>query len=189
MGRDHDEPHPSPPHGLGSSDGPTASTPPSTRSQTYASFLAQRARTVLLINVVGMLEKMDEALVPALSRPLGCYFNAGPQALGMITFARSVVQAVASPIGGLAGHWFDRSVVLAVGCFIWGTFCGAFAFCRTVQQVRALPGQRRLVQSQRRCAAQTLKPSNPVLAPFHFQGTMIWAFNGIGRVPWAVRAK
>ncbi len=61
-----------------------------------------RRRTVFLINCVGVMERMDEQIVPALSRPLGCAFRAGPHALGLITFARALVQAVASPLGGIA---------------------------------------------------------------------------------------
>ncbi|KXZ54483.1 hypothetical protein GPECTOR_4g548 [Gonium pectorale] len=80
------------------------------------------------------MERMDEQIVPALSRPLGCAFRAGPHALGLITFARALVQAVASPLGGLAGHFFDRVTVLFVGCAIWGFFCTAFSFATTVNQ-------------------------------------------------------
>ncbi|PNH07799.1 hypothetical protein TSOC_005695 [Tetrabaena socialis] len=77
---------------------------------------------------------MDECLVPALSRPLGCAFRAGPHQLGLITFARAVVQALASPLGGLAGHYFDRVTVLFAGCLIWGFFCTAFSCATTLNQ-------------------------------------------------------
>ncbi|GIM07207.1 hypothetical protein Vretimale_11285, partial [Volvox reticuliferus] len=117
--------------GSGSAGGGTSTNP---RSRAYAAFLSMRRRTVVLINLVSVMERMDEQIVPALSRPLGCAFRAGPHQLGLITFARALVQAVASPLGGLAGHYFDRVTVLFLGCAIWGFFCTAFAFATTVNQ-------------------------------------------------------
>ncbi|PNH07804.1 hypothetical protein TSOC_005693 [Tetrabaena socialis] len=104
------------------------------RSRAYTAFLAMRQRTVFLVNLVSIMERMDEQIVPALSRPLGCAFHATPHQLGLITSARAVVQALASPLGGLAGHYFDRVTVLFVGCCIWGFFCAAFSCATTVNQ-------------------------------------------------------
>jgi hypothetical protein len=42
---------------------------------------------------------------------VGCSFGATPAQLGSITFVRSVVQALASPLGGILGKlvsWFMR---------------------------------------------------------------------------------
>jgi hypothetical protein len=49
------------------------------------------------------MEKMDEQILPAVSRFIGCSFRARPHQLGNITFARALVQALASPFGGIAG--------------------------------------------------------------------------------------
>ncbi|KAG2486460.1 hypothetical protein HYH03_014907 [Edaphochlamys debaryana] len=122
------KPHPYPPKA------PYPSKAPAASSSALAAFSVQRRRTVTLINLVSVMERMDEQIVPALSRPLGCSFRAGPHALGLITFARALVQALASPLGGLAGHYYDRVSVLFVGCAVWGFFCSAFAFARTVNQ-------------------------------------------------------
>ncbi|KAG2424845.1 hypothetical protein HYH02_015108 [Chlamydomonas schloesseri] len=93
-----------------------------------------RRRTVALVNLVYVMERLDEALVPTLARPLGCAWRAGPAQLGLITFARAVVQAVVCPLGGLMGHYLDRAAVLCAGCVLWGMCTSAFAFARNVNQ-------------------------------------------------------
>eukprot|EP00198_Chlamydomonas_reinhardtii_P001999 XP_001691335.1 predicted protein [Chlamydomonas reinhardtii] len=80
------------------------------------------------------MERLDESLVPTLARPLGCAWRARPQQLGLITFARALVQALVCPLGGLAGHYFDRVSVLCVGCVLWGVCSAVFAFARNVKQ-------------------------------------------------------
>jgi hypothetical protein len=52
---------------------------------------------------VSIMEKMDEQILPAVSRFIGCSFRARPHQLGNITFGRALVQALASPLGGIAG--------------------------------------------------------------------------------------
>jgi hypothetical protein len=52
---------------------------------------------------VSIMEKMDEQILPAVSRFIGCSFRARPHELGNITFGRALVQALASPLGGIAG--------------------------------------------------------------------------------------
>ncbi|KAG2426257.1 hypothetical protein HXX76_013015 [Chlamydomonas incerta] len=93
-----------------------------------------RRRTVALVNLVFVMERLDEALVPTLARPLGCAWRAGPAQLGMVTFGRALVQALVCPLGGLAGHYFDRVAVLCAGCMLWGCCSAAFAFARSVNQ-------------------------------------------------------
>jgi hypothetical protein len=54
---------------------------------------------------------VDESLLPAVYLYVGCSFGATPAQLGSITFVRSVVQALASPQGGILGElvsWFMR---------------------------------------------------------------------------------
>jgi hypothetical protein len=33
-----------------------------------------------------------------------------------------------------AGHYYDRIIVTAIGCFIWGTMTMGFAFCTSIKQ-------------------------------------------------------
>lgn len=52
--------------------------------------------------------------------------------LATITSSRAMCQAFASGLGGYLGHVYDRSVVTAVGCFIWGTTTLLFSFTTSV---------------------------------------------------------
>ena len=47
-------------------------------------------------------------LLPALFRFVGHSFQADPEQLGTLTFSRAVVQALASPLAGILGHYVDR---------------------------------------------------------------------------------
>ena len=44
-------------------------------------------------------------ILPALYNALGQAFNASPTQLGYLTLARALVQALASPLGGISGNW------------------------------------------------------------------------------------
>ena len=50
-------------------------------------------------------------ILPALYNALGQAFNASPTQLGYLTLARALVQALASPLGGISGTWQCRRLV------------------------------------------------------------------------------
>ena len=60
-------------------------------------------RTTLLVNLAGIMERMDEQILPALYNFIGLSFRATPSQLGTLTLCRALVQALSSPIGGLSG--------------------------------------------------------------------------------------
>ena len=64
---------------------------------------AARRASVVLVNLTAILEKLDEQLLPSLYASVASSFSATAQELGWITFGRALVQAVASPVGGMAG--------------------------------------------------------------------------------------
>lgn len=66
------------------------------------------------------MERSDEQILPSLYSRVGRSFHATPTHLGFITLARAVVQALASPIGGIAGYYYNRVWVIAFGCLLWG---------------------------------------------------------------------
>jgi hypothetical protein len=68
----------------------------------------------------GIMERSDEQILPSLYSRVGAAFDATPSQLGWITLARAVVQAVASPIGGIAGFKLNRVWVISFGCLLWG---------------------------------------------------------------------
>ena len=62
-----------------------------------------KLRTTLLVNLAGIMERMDEQILPALYNFIGLSFHATPSQLGTLTLCRALVQALSSPIGGLSG--------------------------------------------------------------------------------------
>lgn len=91
-----------------------------------------KRRTTLLINAASVLEKCEEQILPALYSRVGASFNATPTQLGNITLARSFMQALASPLAGIASHFMPRGTVICLGCIIWATFTSLFATTNSI---------------------------------------------------------
>lgn len=52
--------------------------------------------------------------------------------LGTLTYARAVVQALASPLAGFVGQYTNRVHVIAAGAALWGACCLGFATVHSV---------------------------------------------------------
>lgn len=89
-------------------------------------------RTTALINLASILEKCDEQILPAVYAWVGASFDATPTQLGAITLGRAMMQALSSPLGGVAGHFMARSTVIAVGCWLWATMTSLFALTHSL---------------------------------------------------------
>ncbi|KAI3430502.1 hypothetical protein D9Q98_005097 [Chlorella vulgaris] len=89
-----------------------------------------KLRTTVLINLASILEKCDEQILPAVYNWVGASFNATPTQLGTITLGRAMMQALSSPLGGIAGHFMSRGTVIAIGCWLWAAMTAVFA-CTT----------------------------------------------------------
>ena len=50
-----------------------------------------------------IMERADEQILPALYGAVAASFHIGPTQLGYLTLSRALVQAVASPLGGVLG--------------------------------------------------------------------------------------
>lgn len=98
----------------------------------YRTLYDQRARTTVLVNCAGVLERTNEQILPSLYKYVGKSFDASPRQLGYITLSCALVQALSAPFGGLLGHYFNRITVLSSGCFIWAFMAAAFSFCNSV---------------------------------------------------------
>ncbi len=60
--------------------------------------------TTTIINCLSMLfERTDEVVLPAIYKFVGASFNASLTELGYLTLARSLSQALLSPLGGILG--------------------------------------------------------------------------------------
>ncbi len=88
-----------------------------------------KSRTFLLIYLAAMVEKADEALLPAVYNEVGEAFMASPTKLGALTLARSLSQALSNPLAAYLSLEHDRTTVVALGTFIWAlsTSVGGFA--------------------------------------------------------------
>ena len=70
----------------------------------WANLTSNKFKTTALINLAGIMERMDEQILPALYNFIGHSFQATPSQLGTLTLCRAMVQALSSPIGGLSGN-------------------------------------------------------------------------------------
>jgi len=83
---------------------------------------AQRRRrqcTLALVTAAALLERADEALLPAVYKEVGEALGATPTALGSLTLCRALVQAVCYPLATCAAARYDRARVVAAGAFLW----------------------------------------------------------------------
>ncbi|KAL6655682.1 hypothetical protein ACP70R_006508 [Stipagrostis hirtigluma subsp. patula] len=78
-----------------------------------------RRRTLLLVNLASIMERADEALLPAVYREVGAALHATPTGLGALTLCRSIVQAACYPLAAYAAARHNRAHVIAVGAFLW----------------------------------------------------------------------
>ena len=62
-----------------------------------------RWRTSVCLNLAMVFERADEVILPAAYSFVARSFAATPSDLANITLARALVQAVCSPVGGVAG--------------------------------------------------------------------------------------
>lgn len=89
-------------------------------------FVTGRAKTTSLIFAAAVMERMDEQILPAVYNFVGATWHATPSQLGGLTLARSLVQALSSPVGGFLGHFHDRIRVTAAGCLLWACMTALF---------------------------------------------------------------
>lgn len=74
--------------------------------QSYAHrqwWVRTRLITSILVNMGNIMERADEQILPALYGFVAASFHIGPTQLGYLTLSRALVQAVASPLGGILG--------------------------------------------------------------------------------------
>lgn len=100
-------------------------------------------RTLVLVNLAGIMERADEALLPAVYKEVGEALHATPAGLGSLTLFRSIVQSSCYPLAAYAALRFNRAHVIALGAFLWAAATFLVALSSTYLQVaisRALNG-------------------------------------------------
>uniref|UniRef100_A0A0G4FIE2 Major facilitator superfamily (MFS) profile domain-containing protein n=1 Tax=Chromera velia CCMP2878 TaxID=1169474 RepID=A0A0G4FIE2_9ALVE len=96
------------------------------------------SRTQAVVCVSSALDGADGKLLPASFRALESQLGMGPSALGLLSLAQSLCQAVSSPVWG---YWADRGSrkkFLAVGCCLWAGATILLAFTSNLYQMVAL---------------------------------------------------
>lgn len=73
----------------------------------------------MLVNLAAIMERVDEALLPAVYREVGEALRATPAALGALTLCRSSVQAACYPLAAYTAVRYDRARVVTLGAFLW----------------------------------------------------------------------
>ena len=93
-------------------------------------------RTLALVNMAAIMERADEALLPAVYREVGAALHAPPMGLGALTLCRSFVQAACYPLAAYAAVRYNRAHVVAAGAFLWAAATFLVAVSDTFAQVR-----------------------------------------------------
>jgi hypothetical protein len=77
-----------------------------------------RRRTLLVVNLASIMERADEALLPAVYQEVGAALHATPMGLGTLTLYRSAVQGACYPLAAYAAVRYNRAHVVAVGAVL-----------------------------------------------------------------------
>ncbi|KAK4584005.1 hypothetical protein RGQ29_021941 [Quercus rubra] len=91
--------------------------------------MKSEALTLVLVNLAGIMERADEALLPGVYKEVGEALHIDPTGLGSLTLFRSLVQSLCYPIAAYLALRHNRVHVIAVGAFLWAaaTFCVAIS--------------------------------------------------------------
>ncbi|XP_010937473.1 uncharacterized protein [Elaeis guineensis] len=103
----------------------------------------EERRTLVLVNLAGIMERADEALLPAVYKEVGAALHATPTGLGSLTLLRSIIQAACYPLATYMAVRYNRTHVIALGAFLWAAATFLVALSSTFLQVaisRALNG-------------------------------------------------
>ena len=83
--------------------------PPPFMKRLGALWADERLRTVALVNLAAVMERLDEQTLPSLYSAVSAAFRTSPTQLGYLTLCRALVQALSSPLGGVAGPLLYRN--------------------------------------------------------------------------------
>uniref|UniRef100_A0A0D9X7R1 Major facilitator superfamily (MFS) profile domain-containing protein n=1 Tax=Leersia perrieri TaxID=77586 RepID=A0A0D9X7R1_9ORYZ len=97
-------------------------------------------RTLVLVNMAAIMERADEALLPAVYREVGEALHASPAGLGALTLCRAAVQAACYPLAAYAAVRYDRARVVALGAFLWAAATFLVAVSDNFAQVAVARG-------------------------------------------------
>ncbi|VVA99510.1 unnamed protein product [Arabis nemorensis] len=87
-----------------------------------------------------MMQRFDEKLINSTAKELKEAFHANLSDIGLLSFIRTIVQGVASPLAGLLAISYDRPAVFAFGSFFWVSSSAATGVSRYFSLVKAGAG-------------------------------------------------
>jgi MFS family permease len=96
----------------------------------------RRQWTLALVTVASLLERADEALLPAVYKEVGEALVASLATLGSLTLCHALVQVVCYPLAACAAARHDRAGVIAMGVFLWAVATMLVGVSGTFLQVR-----------------------------------------------------
>lgn len=91
--------------------------------------------TLVLVNLAGIMERADEALLPAVYEEIGNALQATPTGLGSLTLFRSIVQSACYPLATYMSVRYNRAHVIALGAFLWAAATFLVGLSSTFLQV------------------------------------------------------
>ncbi len=120
-------------------------------------------------------------ILPALYNALGKAFDASPTELGYLTLSRALVQACASPLGGVAGvvtHLHEHDAVFLLSCYHVSALSSSTGTLCTV--IRAGHYMNRIKVTAYGCLLWGCMTAGFGLCSSVPQGIFFWGMNGIG---------
>jgi predicted MFS family arabinose efflux permease len=98
----------------------------------------RRHWTLAVVTVASLLERADEAVLPAVYKEVGAALGVSPAALGSLSLCRALVQAACYPLAACAAARHDRARVVAVGAFLWAVATMLVGVSGTFLQVSSI---------------------------------------------------
>lgn len=89
----------------------------------------------MLVNLASIMEKADEALLPAVYKEIGAAIHVTPTGLGSLTLFKSIVQGACSPFAAYLATRHNRAHVIALGAFLWAAATFLVGISNTFLQV------------------------------------------------------
>jgi MFS family permease len=84
------------------------------------------------------VDSADIQLFPAVYTQIGAEFNIGPAELGSITLYQIIFRSISSPVWGSLSDSISRSMLLSVGCLIWGVTSILIGLAYNITQIAFL---------------------------------------------------
>jgi MFS family permease len=114
-------------------------------------------RSIVFVCLASIMEKADEALLPAVYYEVGQTLHVSIDKLGSLTLVRSFTQASFAPVAGFLAQQYNRANIIATGAMMWAAATFFVGISTTFAQVLAPPAVIYCVLSLVKIVMKTLK--------------------------------